>query len=45
MGKNYRNYSKANKKSKKSYERKFDSELLLIGKYGLKIRVNLESII
>ena len=37
MGKNYRNYSKTAKNPKRPYEKeRLDSELLLIGKYGLK---------
>ena len=37
MGKNYRNHSKTSVKPKRPYEKeRLDSELLLIGKYGLK---------
>ena len=40
MGKNYRKYSKAAKIQKDYMKRNIDSELLLRGKYCLKIRVN-----
>ena len=37
MGKNYRNYSKTSDNPKRPFEKeRLDSELLLIGKYGLK---------
>ena len=37
MGKNYRNHSKTSVKPKRPFEKeRLDSELLLIGKYGLK---------
>ena len=37
MGKNYRNYSKTSVHPKRPFEKeRLDSELLLIGKYGLK---------
>ncbi len=37
MGKNYRNYSKISSKPKRPFEKeRLDSELLLIGKFGLK---------
>ena len=37
MGKNYRNYSKTSEKPKRPFEKeRLDSELLLVGKYGLK---------
>ena len=37
MGKNYRNYSKTSKNPKRPYEKeRLDSELLLIGQFGLK---------